>query len=349
MAGGGAFTGGELALAYLAYYLPLLFVSWLAAFGTTWVDRAFAARGLRAPKGPLRTGRFAWTQSLGLALVYFPFVKFAWGVWTSWTFLVDPSSVAVSMTVAEMYAKFAFHAVQYFLVPVAGLLLMLRKSPRTAFAGLRRALPLVMRRNGAAIRVSWRHDSMHGLWLFSLFLVAYGLSVSAIAKLDDAAGGSLSSGSDEAVFDNMTVPLVFLLALVAGVSEEFLFRGVMLVKIRDLFGGGRLGLWMAVGATSVFFGLIHAGYGTWTHVLGPLLFGVFEALVWLKFGLLPAMMVHIGIDVVAFGAETVDTNPGMETFLLALFAASIVVPAVYFARLHKHRLAAAWNRLTASE
>ena len=338
MAGGGATSAGDWALAYLAYYLPLLLVAWLAAFLTTWVDRGFAARGFQAPRGPLRTGTFRWTQSLGLALVYFPFLKFAHGVWTSWTFLVDPQSVAASLSVSALYLKFVLHAVQYFVAPVAGLLLMLRKSPAQAFGDLRRSLALVMRRNGATIRVSWLHDAMHGLWLFAVFLVAYGVSLAVIAELDEASGGSLSSGSDEAVFSNMTVPLVFLLAIVAGVSEEFLFRGVLLVKVRDLLGGGRLGWWVSVGASSVFFGLIHAGYGTWTHVLGPLLFGFFEALVWLRYGLLPAIIIHIGIDIVAFGVETFDVAPWMETFLLLMFLASIAVPAVYFARLHRDRL-----------
>lgn len=238
----GGLTGGAAAL---GFYLPLVFVAWLLAFSTTWLDRGLVRGGLAGPRGLFRTARFTWGQSAGLALVLYPFVKFAYGVWVSWGFLVNPQSLAPPMSVDELYVKFVAHAVQYFVVPFVGVLLVLRKWPLRAGATARkvwRDVSAAMRRVGATVKVSPLHDAMHGLWLFAAFSVVYGVSLLALDWINSLSGGALSSGDDTHVFDNITPALVFLLALVADVTEEFLFRGLLQTKLRGAFGGGRAGL-----------------------------------------------------------------------------------------------------------
>jgi membrane protease YdiL (CAAX protease family) len=87
----------------------------------------------------------------------------------------------------------------------------------------------------------------------------------------------------------------FALAVTAGVCEEFLYRGFAMT----VFLRWGLPLWIAVGGSSLLFGLAHlyqgrAGFAS-TTILG-LLFGTTLAAV---VSLVPVMLWHIAVDLVA--------------------------------------------------
>ena len=85
------------------------------------------------------------------------------------------------------------------------------------------------------------------------------------------------------------------LAITAGVCEEFLYRGFVMGALGRLV----LPVWAVVALTSILFGLAHAYQGK-GGIVSTGLFGVVLALGRLWFGsLLPVMMWHASLDLVA--------------------------------------------------
>ena len=85
------------------------------------------------------------------------------------------------------------------------------------------------------------------------------------------------------------------LAITAGVCEEFLYRGFVMGAL----GRVVLPVWAVVALTSILFGLAHAYQGK-GGIVSTGLFGVVLALGRLWFGsLLPVMMWHASLDLVA--------------------------------------------------
>jgi membrane protease YdiL (CAAX protease family) len=66
--------------------------------------------------------------------------------------------------------------------------------------------------------------------------------------------------------------------------------------------------WIAAALVQAFlFGLIHAGYGTWTHVMGPFLFGLGMAFVARQLGIVVAALLHAQANIVFFTVEVAPT------------------------------------------
>jgi membrane protease YdiL (CAAX protease family) len=85
------------------------------------------------------------------------------------------------------------------------------------------------------------------------------------------------------------------LALMAGLSEEFLYRGF---APDHLFHWG-LPLWLAIGIATISFGLAH-GYKSLAGMMRTMLFGLVAAAPVIATGtLLPSMIAHALIDVLA--------------------------------------------------
>lgn len=85
------------------------------------------------------------------------------------------------------------------------------------------------------------------------------------------------------------------LALMAGLSEEFLYRGF---APDHLFHWG-LPLWLAIGIATISFGLAH-GYKSLAGMMRTMLFGLVTAAPVIATGtLLPSMIAHALIDVLA--------------------------------------------------
>ena len=54
-----------------------------------------------------------------------------------------------------------------------------------------------------------------------------------------------------------SVPQLLLVAIMSGIGEELLFRGIMQTIIMNVCGGGTWGLVIGIGVTSLLFGLAH--------------------------------------------------------------------------------------------
>jgi membrane protease YdiL (CAAX protease family) len=89
------------------------------------------------------------------------------------------------------------------------------------------------------------------------------------------------------------------LALTAGVSEEFIYRGFVFALFRCVFGGSTTAVVLAAVISSILFALGHLYQGrrgiTTTFIVGMLFVAVRIGIA----NLVPAMMGHVGVDLVA--------------------------------------------------
>lgn len=148
-------------------------------------------------------------------------------------------------------------------------------------------------------------------------VAAAGGSVAFLAAL--GAGGppvhSLWAGASPA--------LVLALSLVAAVSEEALFRGVLFPGL-----AGHLG-WRGSGALQAgLFGLLHAGYGDPGYVLAAGAFGLVQAAVTRAWGLRAAVLVHAQVNVVILGWAAWAVSPANGLLVLGVLVANGVLAVV---------------------
>lgn len=244
----------------------------------------------------LRRKEWTWLQAVGLGLLLTPFVRMALDFYLT----VVVSGVLFHYTVLEPVSAEALwrgvevRLIDYALLPVAGVLILHNAVPRVAS---RRAPPTApadaFARHGVAPRASWPRDAWRGLALFVFIAAAY---VAALALSATALAGLSANGDESRYWQNITVPLVLTLSLVAGITEEFLFRGVLLAWLAK-----RMPWIVAALVQALAFGLVHSGYGTWAHVVGPLAFGFGMAWVARHLGVVVTAILHAGVDVVSLG------------------------------------------------
>lgn len=335
----------RVALTYVEYQVLLVTVAWIGGFSPLLAhaaarrvasQRRGVARYALEPRSSARvvwdarvdafarwgagpTPQWRWWQAVGLALVLSPFVRMGVGVYFDVIALVR-TTVTGGFVVLPAYSTDALwtkawrHAFYYFLVPAFGLLLVWRgRATRQNFA-----------RAGLAPRESASRDALHGLALFFVILIAYvGAMTLAYMALRDIV---LTTGDESQIWANITIPLIIVLSGVAGVTEEFLFRGLMLSSFARVMPWG-----VAAVVQAVAFGLVHAGYMTWAHVLGPLAFGLGMAWVTRVLGIVPAVLLHAEVNIVFFSIDVADVNP-MAWGLVAALAA-LNVYAAYVTRL----------------
>lgn len=90
----------------------------------------------------------------------------------------------------------------------------------------------------------------------------------------------------------------FIVAVIAPVAEEFVFRGVLLNQLMGAFG-----LWKGIGITSLIFAVFHLNF------FGAFLFAVIASLLYLKTGnLLAPILLHIANNTLAVYQAFVDTS-----------------------------------------
>lgn len=269
---------------------------------------------------------WTWLQAVGLGLLVTPFARMALDFYLT----VVVSGVLFHYTVLEPVSREALwysvvlRVVDYGLVPLAGLLIL-----HNAVPGFRSArVPAESPAEAAAAhdlrpRASWRRDALRGVALLLFIALAYLLAL----LLEQTALAALSANGDESRYwQNITILLIVLLSLAAGLTEEFLFRGVLLTWL------SRRMPWIAAALLQALaFGLIHSGYGTWSHVLGPFAFGLGMAWVARRLGVVVTAILHAGVDVVSLGLSVapdyVATNGtlgalALSATLLALCLAS---------------------------
>lgn len=90
--------------------------------------------------------------------------------------------------------------------------------------------------------------------------------------------------------------LIVFISLVAGVTEELIFRGYIQPRLERIMGNpGK-----AIVLTSVLFGLLHIGYGTVINMVGPMVVGLLFSIHYWKFRNIKVLiMCHFLIDVVS--------------------------------------------------
>ncbi|HEX2022961.1 MAG TPA: CPBP family intramembrane glutamic endopeptidase [Candidatus Thermoplasmatota archaeon] len=263
------------------FHVVVLTLSWVAGFA------------------PLAFGRkMTWLQCVGLAMVVYPFARTLVSLLRTYELLTTPT-VLQPATPAELWLSVENQVWYNLALPFFGLVLLHGAFDDAAHPPWRRAtLREALAEHGVAPRAGLARDLARGLALFLLIAAAY-LVAYAISQ---ALAPTLSPGDDESQYwRNITIPLILLLSASAGVAEEFLYRGILLHALAR-----RLPFLAAAFAQALLFGFAHAGYGSWTHVLGPLAFGLGMAWVTRALGLVPAMVLHAQVNVVFF---TVDVAP----------------------------------------
>lgn len=120
--------------------------------------------------------------------------------------------------------------------------------------------------------------------------------------------------------------MVLGLSMAAAVSEEILFRGVLysaLVPWMGFVGGGLL--------QAAVFGFVHTGYGDPLYVVAAALFGLLQAYVSVRWGLLVAVMVHAQTNLVILGwaSRTASAANGILAVGIVAVNLLVVLPAAY--------------------
>lgn len=256
-----------------------------------------------------RMPRLTWMQAVGLALVASPFVRMGLNLYLSIGALFT-FTVLEPVSEAALWRSVGRDLLFELALPVVGLLLLHNALPGFASRRAPRGgVHELLSTHGLAPKRSWRRDALRGFTLFFCIAAAYAVAYGVSGLFSAAAAG----GDESRYWIHITVPLIVLVSGTAGITEELLFRGVLL---------SRLARWMPLGAAAllqaVLFGFIHAGYGTWTHVVGPLMFGLGMAWIARTLGILPAMILHLQINVVFFAFDVADVVPQAWALLVAL-------------------------------
>lgn len=271
--------------------------------------------------------QLTWIQCVGIALVATPFVRMLLNIYLS----IDALFV---FTVLEPVSREALwrsvgrDLLYDFALPLAGLLLWHNAVPRIASRRApRHDIIDALHEHGLAPKSSWSRDALRGLALFFCIAIAYVVALALSRQISP----ELAGGDESRYWRNITLPLIVLVSGMAGLTEEILFRGILLTRLARA-----MPWWTAAILQALFFGFIHAGYGTWTHVVAPFAFGLGMAWVARELGILPAILLHAQINIVFFALEVSDTVPS-AWILLALLALANVA-AAYVTRLDAVRL-----------
>lgn len=90
----------------------------------------------------------------------------------------------------------------------------------------------------------------------------------------------------------------FIVAIVAPIAEEFVFRGVILNQLMDVFG-----LWKGIGITSLIFAVFHLNF------FGAFLFAVIASILYIKTGnLLAPILLHSANNTLAVYQAFANTS-----------------------------------------
>ncbi|MGB7311469.1 MAG: type II CAAX endopeptidase family protein, partial [Nodosilinea sp.] len=142
-----------------------------------------------------------------------------------------------------------------------------------------------------------------GVFLFSLgaFQVSYlGLSVVAPGLVETTLSQSLLLSPDQATAPGLyNALMLFSVLVVAPITEEFIFRGVLLHR-----WSVKWGVRPAIVLTSVLFGVLHS------NLIGLFVFGVVMSLLYLSTrSLLVPMVAHAINNAIASGVDFLATQP----------------------------------------
>jgi membrane protease YdiL (CAAX protease family) len=90
--------------------------------------------------------------------------------------------------------------------------------------------------------------------------------------------------------------MIFFISFTAAVTEELMFRGYIQSRLMKIYNNP----YIAIGITSVFFGLMHFSYGTISNVLVPTIIGLVFGIFYHKYSNLKVLIVvHFLIDFIS--------------------------------------------------
>ena len=135
-----------------------------------------------------------------------------------------------------------------------------------------------------------------------LILVVFALSLT--FKLADSNIDSEKMKVLVQVFKKNRLLLVFT-CLTAGITEEIIFRGYLLPRLEILLKNKNV----SVIISSLFFGLIHYGYGTSIQIIGPILIGLVFGVHYQKYRNIKILIIcHFLWDLIALLVKTSQTQ-----------------------------------------
>lgn len=273
-----------------------------------WVDvlpyaLLFSALAAIVRTRPLRDAKpgLAPLQRLGLLLLTAPLAILVLVGLTSIPRLLE-SGTPMAVPSQILAGKALIHLLLYLAVPTLGLLLVL--GPRE----LAKKLPGYLF-GDPPTRQKISRGLARAAGVCGVLVGGVLIGWSALA---DQAG--LFSAEGPRVFFSQTTPAIaLLLAGVAAVAEEALFRGVLLKHLRRILGSHP-----AVVLQALLFGLIHAGYGSPLHVAAATVFGLLLGYLALQDGLMPAMAVHFVVNVAVLAAWSAQGSLVATALVLVL-------------------------------
>lgn len=99
--------------------------------------------------------------------------------------------------------------------------------------------------------------------------------------------------------------MLVLVAVTAGIVEEYIFRSYIQTRLERLFKSPAI----AIIGSALLFGGIHYGYGTLVNVLGPFAIGIVFGIYYWKFRNIYALILcHILIDLIALSLMVYGPN-----------------------------------------
>lgn len=145
------------------------------------------------------------------------------------------------------------------------------------------------------------------LWGVGFFLIvlAYAMTLEPLldALLTPWFGPSRGASTFHEIRGNLGLFLYILpfIWLFAAVGEEFFYRGYLMTRLEQLFGGGRGALAAAIVIQAILFGLGHL-YQGWTGVIGVTIYGLFNGVAArvMKGTILPSIIAHGLLDTLGF-------------------------------------------------
>ncbi|HWG89289.1 MAG TPA: CPBP family intramembrane glutamic endopeptidase [Candidatus Thermoplasmatota archaeon] len=214
----------------------------------------------------------------------------------------------------ELMVEALLTAVVTLVMPGLGLLLISGYSAVPAPPGLALRVQAMVR---SWHRIPVGEGVLSGLSITpALFLVVMMVGI-LVYGFTAAAGGTLPDETQNR-FQNATLPTVIAIAIVAGLGEEFLYRGILQGSLSRV-----VGLPVAIVAQAVLFGVLHAGYGNWISPIVAGTFGLMWGVLAGRLGLVPLIVGHAVYDVVAISISGNGTQPFAWSLLGMLTVFSI--------------------------
>lgn len=297
-----------------AFTLPLRGARrFLAAWGVACLGAAIYAFTTRAP----------WRKGLGMALMFTPLAFTLWSILNNLAPLLAGGKEIVAITPYQLSTAYMRAILIDLGYAGAGFLLWAGWHPKDTVRDIARRLqdsgfPMGRRSEAASLRL--------GFGWFPVLLVGAIL-------VDLATRGTALVNNDESSIWSLATPWhVIMISLAASVGEETLYRGVLMVSAAVLFGARRGGdrakvAWAAaIALQGIIFGLAHAGFGNYAHVLQATLFGLVSGFAAYRFGIWSVITLHFLVDIYAIGADV--ATPAWQGFLVTLLIINVIYSGV---------------------